>query len=236
MLEENTGNFSSTKTKHDWYQTQSYVTITVLIRNLNENDVNIEFSSDSLSCVCKLSDGTQYDLHLNLFKPIIVSQSNWKLSVSKLEINLKKQEPIRWSNLEAIPSINKIKTNKTNSNTSAETQRLANDQNEDNSRDDNQTNTSIDSQKSLKIGTKDWDQILKDFEKEEEEECSKGEGSVDQLFKTIYEKGGEEVRRAMNKSFTESGGTVLSTNWKEVSKSKVEVKPPDGCELKQWDH
>jgi hypothetical protein len=138
--------------------------------------------------------------------------------------------------LEAILSINKIKTNKTNSNTSAETQRLANDQNEDNSRDDNQTNTSIDSQKSLKIGTKDWDQILKDFEKEEEEECSKGEGSVDQLFKTIYEKGGEEVRRAMNKSFTESGGTVLSTNWKEVSKSKVEVKPPDGCELKQWDH
>jgi suppressor of G2 allele of SKP1 len=141
------------------------------------------------------------------------------------------QEPIRWSNLEAIPSINKTKT-KTNPNTSAETQRLANDQNEDNSRDDNESN----GKKSLKFGNKDWDKILKDLDKEEEEEISKGEGSVDQLFKTIYEKGGEEVRRAMNKSFTESGGTVLSTNWKDVSKSKVDVKPPDGCEYKEWDH
>jgi hypothetical protein len=33
----------------------------------------------------------------------------------------------------------------------------------------------------------------------------------------------------------ESGGTVLSTNWQEVGKSKVDVKPPDGMEFKKWD-
>lgn len=33
----------------------------------------------------------------------------------------------------------------------------------------------------------------------------------------------------------ESGGTVLSTNWKEVAKQKVDVKPPDGMEFKKWD-
>lgn len=33
----------------------------------------------------------------------------------------------------------------------------------------------------------------------------------------------------------ESGGTVLSTSWNEVSQKKVEVKPPDGVEWKQWD-
>lgn len=32
----------------------------------------------------------------------------------------------------------------------------------------------------------------------------------------------------------ESGGTVLSTNWKEVAGKKVEVKPPDGMEYKKW--
>ena len=42
-------------------------------------------------------------------------------------------------------------------------------------------------------------------------------------------------RRAMNKSFQESGGTVLSTNWSEVGKSQVEVKPPDGMEFKKWE-
>lgn len=38
----------------------------------------------------------------------------------------------------------------------------------------------------------------------------------------------------MNKSFQESGGTVLSTNWEDVKKDKVDIKPPDGCEFKEW--
>lgn len=33
----------------------------------------------------------------------------------------------------------------------------------------------------------------------------------------------------------ESGGTVLSTNWNEISKDKVPVKPPSGMEWKEWD-
>jgi suppressor of G2 allele of SKP1 len=39
----------------------------------------------------------------------------------------------------------------------------------------------------------------------------------------------------MNKSFQESGGTVLSTNWSEVGKGHVGVKPPDGMEFKKWE-
>ena len=33
----------------------------------------------------------------------------------------------------------------------------------------------------------------------------------------------------------ESGGTVLSTNWKEIGEKPVEVKPPDGMEFKKWE-
>jgi hypothetical protein len=32
----------------------------------------------------------------------------------------------------------------------------------------------------------------------------------------------------MMKSFVESGGTTLSTNWDEVKKASVDVKPPEG--------
>ena len=39
----------------------------------------------------------------------------------------------------------------------------------------------------------------------------------------------------MVKSYQTSGGTVLSTNWAEISKQKTEVKPPDGMEFKKWD-
>jgi suppressor of G2 allele of SKP1 len=34
----------------------------------------------------------------------------------------------------------------------------------------------------------------------------------------------------------ESGGTVLSTNWKDVGEKKVDIKPPDGMEWKKWDN
>jgi suppressor of G2 allele of SKP1 len=39
--------------------------------------------------------------------------------------------------------------------------------------------------------------------------------------------GDEDTRRAMMKSFVESNGTVLSTNWKEVGEKPVEFKHPE---------
>lgn len=68
---------------------------------------------------------------------------------------------------------------------------------------------------------KNWDAIIDEFEKEEEKEQG-----INELFKQIYESGNDDVRRAMNKSFQESGGTVLSTNWSNVAEKKVEPKPP----------
>ena len=38
----------------------------------------------------------------------------------------------------------------------------------------------------------------------------------------------------MMKSYVESNGTVLSTNWTEVGEKKVECTPPDGMELHKW--
>jgi suppressor of G2 allele of SKP1 len=39
---------------------------------------------------------------------------------------------------------------------------------------------------------------------------------------------------AMMKSFEESGGTVLSTNWDDVKKDKVKGSAPNGMVMKQW--
>ncbi|XP_059483097.1 protein SGT1 homolog [Neocloeon triangulifer] len=73
---------------------------------------------------------------------------------------------------------------------------------------------------------KDWDKITIEDEKED---------GIDQLFQKIYAEGSDEIRKAMNKSFTESNGTVLSTNWKEIAGGKVEMKAPDGQEFKKWE-
>jgi len=39
----------------------------------------------------------------------------------------------------------------------------------------------------------------------------------------------------MMKSFQESNGTVLSTNWNEIGSKNTEIKPPDSMEYKKWD-
>ncbi|OAP60144.1 hypothetical protein AYL99_05146 [Fonsecaea erecta] len=46
--------------------------------------------------------------------------------------------------------------------------------------------------------------------------------AVDGFFKKLYASADEDTRRAMMKSFYESNGTALSTNWKEVGSKKVE--------------
>lgn len=79
------------------------------------------------------------------------------------------------------------------------------------------------------INLRNWDKVVDDMTKDEED------SDVNTLFKKIYSDGSDEVRKAMNKSFMESGGTVLSTNWKDVGKDKVDIKPPEGMEWKKWD-
>lgn len=77
---------------------------------------------------------------------------------------------------------------------------------------------------------KNWDAIIDEFEKEEGQDQD-----VNELFKQIYQSGNEDVRRAMNKSFQESGGTVLSTNWDNVAGARVEPKPPSSNDDKPLD-
>ncbi|KAH0837105.1 hypothetical protein AYO21_04566 [Fonsecaea monophora] len=49
-----------------------------------------------------------------------------------------------------------------------------------------------------------------------------GGDAVDGFFKKLYAMSDDDTRRAMAKSFYESNGTSLSTNWKQVGSKKVE--------------
>ena len=95
---------------------------------------------------------------------------------------------------------------------------------------------------SSKFGPKDWDAIVrssKSTEKDgsatlEDDDDYEGGDEANHFFKKLFKGASPEAQRAMMKSYTESNGTALSTDWNEVSKGKVETVPPDGMEAKEW--
>ena len=81
-----------------------------------------------------------------------------------------------------------------------------------------------------KKAPKDWDALARALEEEEAKEATSGGGdaALNKLFQSIYAKADDDTRRAMQKSYVESHGTCLSTDWKTVGSKPVECKPPDG--------
>lgn len=76
-----------------------------------------------------------------------------------------------------------------------------------------------------------WSKISNNIENDDK---PKGEAALQQFFQSIYASASEDVKKAMNKSFQESGGTCLSTNWDQVKNEKVPIKPPEGVEPKNF--
>lgn len=87
---------------------------------------------------------------------------------------------------------------------------------------------------------KNWEGITTDILTSDKERTTEedpnvgGDSTVNSFFQKIFADADEDTKRAMMKSFQESGGTTLSTNWEEVKKAKVDVKPPEGSEWKRW--
>jgi suppressor of G2 allele of SKP1 len=81
---------------------------------------------------------------------------------------------------------------------------------------------------SSKSGPKNWDNLTEDDEEGD------SAGDVNFFFKKLYSGATPDQQRAMMKSFVESNGTSLSTDWNDVKGRTVETLPPDGVEAKKW--
>ncbi|XP_011495101.1 PREDICTED: suppressor of G2 allele of SKP1 homolog [Ceratosolen solmsi marchali] len=198
------------KIKHDWYETEVYVTVIILAKNAE--NLKVTYDDTALSVSAKLPNGNDYSLELDLAHQIVPEKCSHIVTPSKIEIKLKKKEGYRWTVLEGNPEKQEIQPIP---------QEIL------------QAGTQPLKYPSSSKKSKDWDKVEKEIEKQDSEE-KEGLSALSSLFQQIYGNGSEEVQRAMNKSFQESGGTVLSTNWAEVGKGKVEKKPPDGLEWKSW--
>ncbi|XP_029309883.1 protein SGT1 homolog isoform X2 [Cottoperca gobio] len=210
MMEEQTQIGSGNRTpaappvKHDWYQTDSQVIVTVMAKHVPKDGVCVNFMEKELSATIQLASGENYNLNLHLLHPTVTQQSNFKILTTKVEFKMKKADAIRWEKLEGEGQESNIKHFNPNEHPSS-------------------------SQDAGK-----WDKIVVGISEEEKSEKLEGDAALNKLFQQIYCDGSDEVKRAMNKSFMESAGTVLSTNWVDVGKRKVEMSPPDDADFKKY--
>lgn len=97
---------------------------------------------------------------------------------------------------------------------------------------------------SSRKGAKDWDKVAKDLtakkpkgkdgEEEDDYDVDAEGDETSRFFKVLYKDATPDQQKAMMKSYQESGGTVLSTDWSQVGSKTVVPEPPEGMEAKKY--
>ena len=188
--------------------------MSILAKNVPKERVSVEFSETEMDVTIKLESGSEYAHSFTLFHKVVPAQCKFSVSPAKVEVKLAKVVAGKWEALEGSGDADVAATALNAVPDEAEVKP---------------------SKKVYSGSKKDWDSIESGLKKEEEEEKPEGEEALNKLFRDIYGRADEEARRAMNKSFQTSGGTVLSTNWGEVKEKDYEKDrtAPDGQEWKK---
>lgn len=61
--------------RYDWYQTEMDVVVNVLLKNVKQDQCNVNFNEHNLSVTIKLDTGNDYSLEIDLAHPIVPSKS-----------------------------------------------------------------------------------------------------------------------------------------------------------------
>jgi suppressor of G2 allele of SKP1 len=234
------------KIKDEWYQMHDRVVLTLLAKGVPKDKATVEINETSVSISFPAADST-YEFTLDpLYAPIIPQESSYDIKPTKVEVVMKKKTPgQKWHNLEGSESTLATTAGATSTGMNPVKQAVLGQ------------NKAPAYPTSSKSGPKDWDKVAYDLthkpkstgkepvSKDKGDDSEMPEETVEDLddddgdpaaafFKKLYKNADPDTRRAMMKSYQESNGTVLSTNWQDVGKKKVETQPPDGMEARQW--
>ncbi|KAK4151999.1 SGS domain-containing protein [Chaetomidium leptoderma] len=228
------------KLRADFYQSNQNVTVTLFVKDAKKEDITVKFSKKQAQ-ISPLPRGNapyvkagdrEATSTFHLGGEIDPSKSRWSVTPRKIELVLQKATPgAKWGTW-GTEEIGLVTTD----NAAAETSALPAAQAEPTAAaaapaptpSSGPTGPSYPT--SSRSGPKNWDNL---GEAEGEEDDDKSD--VNFFFKQLYKGATPEQQRAMMKSFTESNGTALSTDWSDVKGRKVETVPPEGVEAKKWD-
>ena len=199
--------------RHEWYQTSSSITFTFYVKERTSEHIKLKHTNRSLEVAITLPGAAgEAKVAEWIFDPFYMPIKHDEITTNvtkfKVEVKVPKAEESQWPSLE-LKSGNQAVAKPIDvlPKTQAEL---------------NYPNSSI--------KKTDWSKVAL----EEEEEKAEGDAALNNLFKKIYANADEDTRRAMVKSYQESGGTTLSTNWSNVGKEYVKPEAPSGMEVKHW--
>uniref|UniRef100_A0A671MHZ0 Cysteine and histidine-rich domain-containing protein 1 n=1 Tax=Sinocyclocheilus anshuiensis TaxID=1608454 RepID=A0A671MHZ0_9TELE len=89
--------------RFDWHQTGSQVTMSIYAKNSNPELCSVQANSTSLKIQLNFEGDKEFELKMNLWGVIDISKSVVNMMAAKVEVVMKKVEPMAWARLDLLP-------------------------------------------------------------------------------------------------------------------------------------
>lgn len=203
--------------RFQWYQSDITCTIDIFVKNVKEVDCSfLSTEQQRLKVSFKDNQGKDYERCFFIHAPC--QSVSHRIFSTKLEITLLKQSSAIWTDLES----SKIEAGSSSADVLANERPPSYPTSYAKHKDLDWSRVATQELGKETSNQQDLDPSFGDYDDSEFDENNSMEG----FFKKTYANASDDSKRAMNKSFVESEGTVLSSNWNDIKDRTVEPHPP----------
>ncbi|EJP64546.1 CS domain-containing protein [Beauveria bassiana ARSEF 2860] len=210
------------------FQSNTNMSVSIFSKGVNKETLKVDFQPHSVHLDRVIyPSGEEREFQLDLWGEIDTTASKYTVTPNKVELSLVKKTPGKWAQLKSDGRPREAAS----SSATAGAPKIESV---------SATQTFVEPKApaaagpayptSSRTGPKNWDALDVGEDGKEDED-----GDVNSFFKKLYKGATPEQQRAMMKSFTESNGTSLSTDWNDVKGRTVETIPPEGVQATKWE-